>query len=194
MKYFFVETDEKNRIPYSINKNRAIDTRKLNRKEFGNLPRWNLLEMETPMEVFFPDLICSPCILMSEECMDAVRIYHPDTLCRGVKLWDKKTGINATYLLTVLEEVDCISEETEYNPLGNRIVRLVLDREKVGDRAVFRIKNYDRAGIVGRLDFVESLLRRNGRGIRLEEIEVRQGKKQTGRTSEKWGTGNEAGR
>jgi len=32
MKYFLIETDEKNYIPYSINKNRAVDIRYVNKE------------------------------------------------------------------------------------------------------------------------------------------------------------------
>ena len=55
---------------------------------------------------------------------------------------------------------------------GNRIIEPILSRDEIGDAAVFRIKDYDKSCIVGRLDFVESILRRGSRGIRLEEVEV----------------------
>lgn len=174
MKYFFIETDERNRIPYSINRNRALDVRKLNRKEFGTLPMWITMEMEVPMEVFFPDLLCSPCTLVSETFMEAAAIYQPDIPCKGVQLWDKESGLNADYLLILIEEVDCLSDETEYNSVGNRIVRMVLDRDRIGDRALFRVRGCGKEGIVGRSDFLGSLMRRGGRGFRLEEIEVRE--------------------
>ncbi len=40
MKYFLIGTDEKNRNPYNINKNRALDIRKLTREGIDTLPRW----------------------------------------------------------------------------------------------------------------------------------------------------------
>ena len=49
---------------------------------------------------------------------------------------------------------------------------MVLDKEKVASKAVFRIKECDKNGIIGRMDFVESLLRRGVKGIKLTEIEV----------------------
>lgn len=170
MKYFLIETDEKNRNPYNVNKNQAIDIRKLTRESLDNLPLWNIIEMDFPTEGFFPDLICSPCIFLSEVCMKTVEMYQPDTVYKGMKLWDKISGINATYFLPILEEVDCMSDKTEFNKVGNRIVELVLNREKIGTKVVFKVKGYDKKGIVGRMDFVESILRRNVRGIKLEEI------------------------
>lgn len=43
MKYFLIETDDKNKIPYGINKNRAIDIRLLSREKFSMLPLWNVV-------------------------------------------------------------------------------------------------------------------------------------------------------
>lgn len=38
MKYFLIGTDEKNRIPYNINKNRVVDVRTLTREGIGHCP------------------------------------------------------------------------------------------------------------------------------------------------------------
>ncbi len=169
MKYFLIGTDEKNRIPYNINKNRVVDVRTLTREGIGTLPMWNIIGMDLPDEGFFPDLICSPFVLMSKNCIKTAAMYQTDIIYRGVKLWDKGSGVNRTYYLTILEELDCMSGQTQFNTVGNRVTRLVLDRDRIGGNAVFRIKGYNRSCIAGRLDFVESLLRRGIEGITLEE-------------------------
>ena len=66
-----------------------------------------------------------------------------------------------------------ISEETTYNRTGNRIEQLLLDKEKIGNRVAFTVKSYKQNGFIARLDYVESILRREARGIRFEEICVR---------------------
>lgn len=167
MEYFLIETNEKNKIPYKINKNRAIDIRMLTREKICQLPMWNMMEMDFPMEGFFPDILCSPCILVSKCVMETIIMYQPDVPYKGVKLWNRESGANATYSMPILDEVECISDETLYNNIGNRIVKLVLDREKIKPYAVFRINGYKRNCIVGRMDFVESILRRGAVGIKL---------------------------
>lgn len=167
MEYFLIETNEKNKIPYKINKNRAIDIRMLTRERICQLPMWNMMEMDFPMEGFFPDILCSPCILVSKCVMETIIMYQPDVPYKGVKLWNRESGANATYSMPILDEVECISDETLYNNIGNRIVKLVLDREKIKPYAVFRINGYKRNCIVGRMDFVESILRRGAVGIKL---------------------------
>lgn len=172
MKYFLMETNEKNRIPYNINKNRAIDIRMLTKEGINGLKMWNVVEMEIPMEVFFPDLICRPFVMVSDIIMQTIMMYDPEITYRGLKLWHRESGINASYFIPLLDEIECLSEQTQYNVTGNRIVEPILNRKEIGDAAVFRIKDYDKSCIVGRLDFVESILRRGSRGIRLEEVEV----------------------
>lgn len=170
MKYFLIGMDEENKTPYNINKNRAIDIRMLSKENLNKLPLWNVLETDMPQEGFFPDIICRPFLLLSGKCVKTAVMYQPDILFKGVKLWDKKSGINATYFLTILDKLDCMSEQTQFNSVGNRVTKLVLDRDKIGSKAVFEIKGFDRKCIVGRMDFVESILRRGAEGITLEEI------------------------
>ena len=172
MKYFLIETNEKNRIPYNINKNHAIDIRMLNRSDFDGLPMWNIVEMDFPREGFFPDMICSPFLLLSEVYFKTVMMYQPDVPFKGIKLWNKESGINVTYMLVILDGLECMSDKTQFNSVGNRILKLVLNKEKVDTEAVFRFKECDKNGIIGRMDFVESILRRGVKGIKLTEIEV----------------------
>lgn len=172
MKYFLIETDEKNRNPYNVNKNRVIDIRLLKKESLNNMPFWNAVEINFPQEGFFPDLICRPCILFSEICMKTAIMYQPDIPYKGLKLWDKGSGDNATYYMTILDELECISDKTQYNSLGNRILNPVLDRQKIGSHIIFKVKNYEKSCIVGRMDFVESILRRGARGISLTEVEI----------------------
>ena len=172
MKYFMLETNEKNRIPYGINKNRAVDIRLLTGEDMGRLPLWNILEMDFPREGFFPDLLCSPCLLVSHAMLKTMLMYQPDIPYKGVKLWDRKNGANATYFLTVPDRVEAMSGRSEFNTVGNRIRKLALDKGKTADLAFFRLEGMDRNCMFGRMDFVESLLRRDVRGIRLSEVEV----------------------
>ena len=172
MKYFLIETDDKNKIPYGINKNRGIDIRLLTREKFNMLPLWNVVEMNFPEEGFWPDVICSPFLLLSEDCLKTAMMYQQNIIYKGIKLWDKNSGVNATYFLTVLDEIECISDKTLYNSTGNRILKLVLDRGKIDANVVFKVKGLSGNSIVGRLDFVESILRRDARGIKLTLLEI----------------------
>ena len=51
----------------------------------------------------------------------------------------------------------------------------VIDYEKTEGKAIFRLKGFDHYYMVGRLDLVESILKRNVKGIGLKELEVCEG-------------------
>jgi len=172
MKYYIMEMDERNKCPYNINSNQGVDVRLLSREQLKDIPAWSVVGMTLPDEGFFPDLICSPWIMMSESCARAVMAYQPDIQIREMELLDREREINRIYCFILLDKVDCLSDKTEYNSIGNRILRPVLDREKIGGRVIFRVAGYERKCVVGRMDLVESLLRRGAAGIRLEETEV----------------------
>lgn len=175
MRYFLIETDETNKIPYSINKNRAIDIRLLTKEDVHKIPLWNVMTMNLPSEVFFPDIICSPCILLSKMCMTANEMYQPLVQYRMVKLWERESSVNATYYIPILDEVDCLSEKTQFNTSGNQILNMILSKNKIGSNIVFKIKGLDIKGFIGRMDYVESIIRRGVQGIKLKEIETDEG-------------------
>lgn len=171
MKYFLIKTDEKNKIPYNINKNRGIDIRLLTREMAHKIPFLNVVRMDFPKEGFLPDILSSPCILLTNICMEVVSMYDPDIPFKVVKAVDKKRGVNKTYFLPILEEIDCMSQQTQFHVMGKRVIHFVLDEEKVGAKAVFKAKGWDEPGMIARLDVVESILRREAKGMMMEEIE-----------------------
>ena len=65
-----------------------------------------------------------------------------------------------------------MSGRSEFNTVGNRIRKLALDKGKTADLAFFRLEGMDRNCMFGRMDFVESLLRRKPAGIIFRELEV----------------------
>ena len=103
MDFFLIEEEEGNRIPYNINKNRVIDIRLLTRESYQKIPMWSVVEMEFPAEGFLPDLLCRPFILVSKGFMETTVMYDPDIPYRSVKLWDRKSGMNGTYFIPLLE-------------------------------------------------------------------------------------------
>ena len=88
MKYFLIDTDQKNHIPYSINRNRTIDIRYANRRHVNKIPDGCVVDMQIPMETFFPDLLTSPLLLTSRVFAEVINMYSPETLFRIIYLLD----------------------------------------------------------------------------------------------------------
>lgn len=130
------------------------------------------MAMDIPMEVFFPDILFDPCILVSRICMETILMYRSDIRYKSIKLLHHDTRRCETYFVPLLQEVRCISDRTQYNNIGNRIIKLVLEAEKIREMIVFRIAGYNGKCVIGREDFIESILRRGIRVISFEEIET----------------------
>lgn len=172
MKFFLLDTDKGNHIPYSINKSRTIDIRYADRRNAYKIPDGCVVDMQLPMEVFFPDLLIGPLLLTSRVFANVINMYVPGTLFKIVFLLDYESGVNATYHMPFLEEVDCLSDQTVKNHGGTRPIQIVLEEEKVAQKPIFRIAGYTYPYVIGRLDFVESILRRGVEGITLEEVNL----------------------
>ncbi len=172
MKFFMLETNEKNRNPLHINKNRAVDIRLLTKEHLSDLPLRTVLEMDFQEEGFFPDLICNPFLMLSITMLETIMIYKSDVEYKVMKLWDRNKEIHATYYFPLLEELDVMSDKTRFNSTGNRIVNLVLCREKIAKNVIFRVKGLNKNCIIGKMDFVESILRRKVRGLKITEIDT----------------------
>lgn len=172
MKYFWLFMDKRNQIPYGINVNRALDIRYANRENAYKIPDCCVVDMKTPREVFFPNILTEPILMVCRKVAGVIEMYEPDTAFKTIYLLEYGSGIHRTYFMPFLEEVECLSEKTVRSRGGTELMQIVLRPEAVADKAVFRIQGFTHPYLIGRMDFVESILRRDVRGIRLREVEV----------------------
>lgn len=172
MKFFLVGTDTGNRIPYGINANRAVDLRYADRKNAYRIPNCCVVDMKTPREVFFPDIIIEPFLMVSEEVADVVEMYTPRTIFKTIYLLETESEIHATYFMPFLEEIECLSEQTKKSRGGTDLLDIVLRKDVVADKPIFRIAGFIHVYLIVRLDAIESMLRRGIRGITLKELTI----------------------
>lgn len=162
MKYFRLTNEKNNPFPQVINLSQSLDVRKLNRKDFQILPPFFLLDMNLGLDAFIPDILISPFLLVSRTVMEIITLYDADMPFRFTALFDTKRGECAGFYCPILEEEDCVIEQTSKGKEA-----LVLDRERMTGASIFRVK---RGEIIIRLDLVESLLSREAIGIELQEV------------------------
>lgn len=172
MKYYLIETDPGNYIPYAINVNRAIDTRYANKENAHKIPDCCVVDMKTPMEVFFPDILISPFLMVSDTVAEVISMYSPETMYKSIYLLESETGLYADYYMAFIEELDCLSDKTRTSRGGTELLEIVLRKEVVSSKAVFRISGYEHTYLIGRMDFMESIIRRDVEGFQIKEIEV----------------------
>ena len=82
---------------------------------------------------------------------DVIKMYEPTTQFKEIILLDRKNATSEIYYIPLLEHCDCLAPESELSRGRDTLITPVLELYAVA-----------------RLDLVESLLRRGGRGIGLE--------------------------
>ena len=110
--------------------------------------------------------------MVSDTVADVMEMYAPDTSFKTIYLLEKETRMYQTYFMPFLEEADCLSEKTKRSRGGTELLEIVLREEVVRRKPVFRVAGFTHVYLICNLEFIESALRRNIRGIRLKEIEV----------------------
>lgn len=117
----------------------------------------------------YPDLMEYPLPLISSE-IKAIFISHERNIqCNCAFLSDRQLKQQRGYWLLALERIDCASEKTEFYP-NHFLKKLVLDRDKIGYRNVFRVQGIMEKKIIVSSDVAECILRRPMTGITLERI------------------------
>ena len=169
MRYFLLKNDPKyNTSPVIENWYPKIDVR-LIRKETGHkLPKRELLFIQSNPDTIFTDIIDFPFFLGTKMVRDVIKMYEPTTQFKEIILLDRKNATSEIYYIPLLEHCDCLAPESELSRGRDTLITAVLDPEKIEDRSIFYLGGFSKLYAVARLDLVESLLRRGGRGIGLE--------------------------
>ncbi|ANU46799.1 hypothetical protein ADH76_31635 [Enterocloster clostridioformis] len=165
MKYFKLINRENHPFPRIINWNHSLDIRKLNRRDYQSLPPFILLNMETGLDAFLPDILISPFLLVSRNVMEVIALYDSDIPFRFAALFDTEHGESAGYYCPILAEEECVAAD-----ISSGRGELRLDRERMTDLPLFLVRRGDRRETLLRLDLAESLLGREATGIELQEV------------------------
>lgn len=175
MKYFLISWEvQGNPVPRIVNWKERVDYHAIQTGNLEKLPRRTLLYIENNPDTVFSDIIMSPFFLVSDRVWDVIKMYGLGRKGRQMVLLDGVYGFAEIYYVLQLTECECIHADTQFNNDGSVIRKLVLNKEKSdGYPPFFRVAGLQKDYVIGRLDFVESILRRGAKGIKLVELELR---------------------
>lgn len=173
MKYFLLEEDARiTHSPRILLWHKKIDIRDICMEKAYKLPARELLFIESSPDTIFTDIISSPFFLVSAKIKKTIQMYEPNVILKELVLLDQTYERAERYYLPVFAEIDCMDEESVFNLNHSELKRIVMDREKITDSAIFRIAGIEKQYIVGNLDIVESILKRGCTGLQLTELEI----------------------
>lgn len=173
MDYFLLKQDERyTNTPRIIDLFKKIDTRNINLLKAHNIEDIIVFNVTADDNCEFLDVLDSQVFLISDDMKKIIEKYDRDILFKRLPLIDKKNSRQKNYSLPIFNEIEALSDKSEFNLNKTVVKKIILDKEKIQGKKIFKIKESSKPLIVIRLDVAESLLRRNFKGIKLERLQV----------------------
>jgi hypothetical protein len=149
-----------------------IDVRNINLLNAHKIEDIIIFKVSTSDRSEFLDIIANQLFLISKGMKEIIEKYDSGILFKTLVLIDQLHNKQENYYLPIVEELEVLSDASELNLSKTVVKKIILNKEKIQGKKIFKIKESSKTLIVVRLDVAESLLRRNFKGIKLERLEV----------------------
>ena len=167
MKFFHVEANDQIAQPRFIDWFNEMNPQQLVARDISQISRFTV---SLHAGAIFTDIISYPYFMISDGFASLVSMYDESIQFRHVVLNDKENRRFMAYNIPLLEEIDCLSQESELNRDGSVLLKTVLLREVVKGRSLFQIGGVKNRYVVSSLELVESALRREALGLKITEV------------------------
>lgn len=152
-----------------------IDPRDFNIRDAHKIPHRQLFMIHESQNTVFTSIVDNPFPLITAEVRSVFDMYEPHIIYKEIVLLDAEYEKAEVYYLPILEEIQCLREDSEFNLNKSIIKKGIIDYEKTEGKAIFRLGGFDHYYMVGRLDLVESILKRRVKGVGLTELGIYEG-------------------
>ncbi len=119
------------------------------------------------------DILISPTFVVSDRLKNLIALYDKEIEFKGIQLFptSEESRQYPIYWVPSFPEINCMHERSKIYDNG-MVSSLVLNRQKIGRRNLFRLSGLLEYKIVVSLPVVESILRRRLYGVELTKLEV----------------------
>lgn len=173
MKYFKLQNSPDLKYgPQLKNWYGKFDVRNISLDKYPKLPEQELFLLEPSNKLIFTDIILFPFLLVSPMIHEVIKMYRDTCYFRQIILLDQDQKKSEVYYLPVLREVSGIQflgktyEENTQVPYVEQHLKDPL----IINNNIFWIKDSTKRHTIISLDIAESLLRRNVRGLGIQEV------------------------
>ena len=170
MKYFLLETDDRTPQPHFLDWYNEMQPKK---QTSGDIPRLNSFTVKLSREAAFADIVTYPYFMLSKDFSNLVRAYDDGIRFKYAILYDRENRRHYTYGMPMLETVDCLAPESEFNRDHSVLHKGVLREEAVRGRALFQLGGVKNRYIAGSLELIESAFRREVTGLSIRELSIK---------------------
>lgn len=120
----------------------------------------------------YPEMLEAPLVMVEKKIHDVLEMYDETVVYKTVSIINQKKNTRREYYIALIDRIDCLHSTTEFYK-DNSLKKLVLDREKIKDRQIFKVAGISSPYVIVSLDIAESILRRGCFGVRFEEVECK---------------------
>jgi 6-pyruvoyl-tetrahydropterin synthase len=173
MDYFLLNQDEEyTNTPKLMDVFNKIDVRNINLLNAHKIEEIVIFNVKCDEETEFLGILDRNLFLISEEMKKIIEKYDSEIIFKTTPLIDLPHTRQENYYMPIFEEIECLSEKAELNLNKTVIKKIILDKQKIKNKKIFKIKESSETLVVVRLDVAESLLRREFKGMCLERLEI----------------------
>lgn len=169
--YFELEQDKRIRNRFRFRDIESAVRGEFEPEEFEQIQEISVLFTLGDKDSIYPDVVDAPIFLVSDSLKKLLAAYDAEVLYRRVALNQVNEKIQKKYWLLLTEKIDCLDESSEQYANGWD-KHIVLNREQIGQRRVFKVNGIRTPRVFVNLEVAESILRRNFEGIILRPVEV----------------------
>lgn len=174
MDYFILSQDKRYlRTPFFQDFNGLIWRKNLTTSGSQKIPDVNSLFANSEQEQDLIDILDGQLFLVSNIVKQVFLLYETSIRFKMFCVLNQLRNEVGEYYAPIFRDVDCISDESQFNLDKSFIKKLVLKKEMLKNYAIFRVAGLRCDIIIIRLDVAESLLRRKIRGMKLQRVEVK---------------------
>lgn len=169
--YFELEQDQRIRNRFRFRDIESTVRGEFESAEFEQIQEVSVLFTLGDKDSIYPDVIDAPMFMVSDSLKKILSAYDSDVIYRRVALNQAKEGIQKKYWLLLAHKIDCLDESSEQY-INGWDKRIVLNRERIGKRRVFKVNGIRTPRVFVNLEVSESIMRREFEGIVLRPVEV----------------------
>ncbi len=169
--YFELEQDKRIRNRFRFRDIESAVRGEFEPEEFGQVQDISVLFTLGDRDSIYPDVVDAPVFLVSDLLKKLLSAYDPEVLYRRVVLNQVGEKRQKKYWLLLTEKIDCLDESSEWYPNGWD-KRIVLNRQRIGRRRVFKADGIFTPRVFVNLEVSESILRREFEGVALRPVET----------------------
>ena len=174
MDYYVLSLDKDyTDVPKTINWFGRIDVEAIYSGAYERLEKAYVLEIKENSDIYVTDIIIEPVFAVSKMVKTCLETFEPNIKYTRLYFVQRKEQKVFEYFIPHLTHEKCAVQRT--NTIGHWAAKqkVCIDKRKIEpDKFIFYIKDNASYKVIVRTELLESIFRRDGKGIYIESVDI----------------------